>query len=116
MDEGSRRPPDRDPNAWGWPPEVDRLWNQIGRMSSELKKDAGDRAERIETSLADLRGDISRAIEKLEETKANKWVETALTGAITAVVMAVLMALLALVVVGGKPGRGEVDPPPMAGP
>jgi hypothetical protein len=30
--------------------------------------------------------------------------------------MAVLMALLALVVVGGKPGRGEIEPPHVAGP
>lgn len=102
---------DERPPSWERPvPTSDVIWQQIDRMWSDLKRDSAERTERAEAAAAKFEGTVWKAIEKLDQTKADKWVQTALTGAVTAVVMAVLMALLALVVVG-KPGKGASGEP-----
>ncbi len=112
MDEPPRPARGRE-QQWDRTPETERLWSQIDRMWADLKKDAADRTERLETSLGEMRRATAETIKELKDTKADKWAEKALAGAITAVVMAVLMALVALVVVGGRPGHSEG--PPAAG-
>ena len=114
----SGEPPGRDSGGgWSRGNEIDRLWEQINRMWADLKADASGRSAGHTTEINNLKKHVDDQIKELRDSKADKWVQTALAGAVTAVVMAVLMALLALVVVGGKPGKSAMAPvAPLSGP